>query len=122
MSHTPARGRCAVPVLVGLSAEVAALTTLVAGANAGRGGLAVLVGEAGVGKSRLAREAAAVAADRDLLVLAGRAVPGVSPLPLRPLTEALLVAGRGQRPPDAPELAGLAAQLARLVPDWGTPG
>jgi len=109
------------PVLVGRSAELATLTTFVADANAGRSGLAVLVGEAGVGKSRLVREAAALAADRGLLVLSGRAVPGASPLPFRPLTEALLVASRDQRPPQAPELAGFGAQLARLVPDWATP-
>ena len=50
------------------------------------------------GKSRLAREAAGIAADRGLLVLAGRSVPEASPLPFRPLSEALLVASRGQRP------------------------
>ena len=109
------------PVLVGRSAELAALTGLVAEATDGRGGLAVLVGEAGVGKSRLVREAAGIAADRGLLVLAGRSVPEASPLPFRPLSEALLVASRGQPPPDAPELAGFGAQLGRLVPDWGTP-
>src|SRR4029079_15948262 len=59
--------------------------------------------------------------ERGLLVLSGRAVPGASPLPFRPLTEALLVASRDQRPPQAPELAGFGAQLARLVPDWATP-
>ena len=74
-----------------------------------------------MGKSRLVREAAGIAADRGLLVLAGRSVPEASPLPFRPLSEALLVASRGQPPPDAPELAGFGAQLGRLVPDWGTP-
>ena len=108
------------PVVVGRSVELAALAGLVADAADGRGGLAVLVGEAGVGKSRLAREAAALAAGRGVLVLSGRAVPAGSPLPFRPLTEALLVASRGKRPPDSPELTGFSGQLARLVPDWGT--
>ena len=108
------------PVVVGRSVELAALAGLVADAADGRGGLAVLVGEAGVGKSRLAREAAALAAGRGVLVLSGRAVPAGSPLPFRPLSEALLVASRGKRPPDSPELAGFGGQLARLVPDWGT--
>jgi DNA-binding CsgD family transcriptional regulator len=53
-------------------------------------------------------------------MLSGRAVPGGSPLPFRPLAEALLVAGRGKRLPDTPELAGFTGQLARLVPAWGT--
>jgi DNA-binding CsgD family transcriptional regulator len=108
------------PVIIGRSEELAALAGLVADATDGRGGLAALVGEAGVGKSRLAREAAALAADRGLLVLSGRAVPAGSPLPFRPLSEALLVASRGKKPPGAPELAGFGPQLARLVPDWGT--
>src|SRR4051794_17387931 len=108
------------PVVVGRSEELAALAGLVADAADGRGGLAALVGEAGVGKSRLAREAAALAADRGLLVLSGRAVPAGSPLPFRPLSEALLVESRGKKPPDAPELAIFGPQLARLVPDWGT--
>jgi AAA ATPase domain len=107
------------PVVVGRSDELAALAGLVADAADGRGGFAALVGEAGVGKSRLAREAAALAADRGLLVLSGRAVPAGSPLPFRPLSEALLVASRGKKPPGAPELAGFGPQLARLVPDWG---
>ncbi len=107
------------PVVVGRSVELAALAGLVADTADGRGGLAVLVGEAGVGKSRLAREAAALAAGHGLLVLFGRAVPAGSPLPFRPLTEALLVASRGKRPPDSPDLTGFSGQLARLVPDWG---
>ena len=108
------------PVVVGRSVELSAITELVHRAAGGLGGSAALVGEPGVGKSRLAREVSAVAADCGLLVLAGRAVPGDSPLPFRPLTEALLAAGRGRSAPDGPELAGFAAQLARLVPDWGT--
>ncbi|HEY5249561.1 MAG TPA: AAA family ATPase, partial [Dermatophilaceae bacterium] len=86
----------------------------------GRGRGAFLVGEPGVGKSRLVREVSAFATARGLLVLAGRAVPGDNPLPFRPLTEALVSAGRGRPAPDGPELTGFAAQLARLVPDWGT--
>ena len=76
----------------------------------------------GVGKSRLAREAPALAADRGLLVLSGRAVPGGVPAAVPPAERG--VAGgepRDSRLPDAPELAGFGAQLARLVPDWGTP-
>jgi len=108
------------PVVVGRSVELAALAGLVADAADGRGGVAVLVGEAGVGKSRLVREAAALAAGCGVLVLSGRAVPAGSPLPFRPLSEAMLVASRGKRPPDSPDLSGFGGQLARLVPDWGT--
>jgi DNA-binding CsgD family transcriptional regulator len=108
------------PVVVGRDTELATLVELVDGAAAGEGRLVCLVGEAGVGKSRLVRELMTHAGGRGLVVLSGRAVPGASPLPFRPLTEALLVAGRSGGPPTARELGGFGGQLARLVPDWGT--
>jgi class 3 adenylate cyclase/DNA-binding CsgD family transcriptional regulator len=86
------------------------------------GGVAVLVGEAGVGKTRLARETLTSARAGGLTVLSGRAVPGASPVPYRPLTEAFLSAFRTTRPTEAPGLAGFGGQLARLVPAWGTGG
>jgi DNA-binding CsgD family transcriptional regulator len=107
------------PIVVGRDTELATLVELVGAAAAGRGRLVCLVGEAGVGKSRLVREVTAHAGGRRMMVLSGRAVPGASPLPFRPLTEALLVAGRAGGPPEARELAGFGGQLARLVPDWG---
>ena len=86
------------------------------------GGVAVLVGEAGVGKTRLARETSTSARTAGLTVLSGRAVPGASPVPYRPLTEAFLSAFRSATPTEAPELAGFGGQLGRLVPAWGTGG
>ena len=80
----------------------------------------MLVGDAGAGKSRLAQHAIDIAIERDLPVLAGRAVPGASPLPYRPLTEAFLGAFRASGPPDDPALAGLGNHLGRLVPEWRT--
>jgi DNA-binding CsgD family transcriptional regulator len=75
----------------------------------------VLRGEAGAGKSRLVHNATA---DVDGLVLSGRAVPGDSPVPFRPLTEAFLAAFRGRPLPLDPSLAGFEGQLARLMPGW----
>ncbi len=77
-----------------------------------------LLGEAGIGKSRLAREAAAAAEARAMVVLRGRAVQAQSPVPYRPLAEALCTAVRSGGPPDAPELAAFRAALGRLVPEW----
>jgi len=76
----------------------------------------VLRGEAGTGKSRLVHE---TKAELDGLVLSGRAVPGDSPVPFRPLAEAFLAAFRGRPLPQHPSLAGFEAQLARLMPGWG---
>lgn len=87
----------------------------------GHGGTLVVAGEAGVGKSRLLRETAAVAARRDMQVLTGRAVEGGS-LPFRPITEALFSHLRRAGPPAVPELAPFQPILGRLVPEWRLPG
>ena len=110
------------PELVGRADEVAALHARVERQARGSGGVVVLLGEAGTGKTRLAREASAAATERAIPVLAGRAVPGAHPVPYRPLIEAFLGAFRSAPLPDAPELAGLGAQLGRLVPAWHAPG
>jgi DNA-binding CsgD family transcriptional regulator len=84
----------------------------------GRGGVVVLVAEAGAGKTRLAGAAAAAATARGCPVLTGRAVPGAHPVPYRALVEAFLGAFRSAPVPDSPDLAGLGAHLGRLVPAW----
>src|SRR3954469_24225282 len=61
------------PVVVGRDPEIERLRARVAGVGERRGGVVVLRGEAGAGKSRLVREAIAAA---DGPVLSGRAVPG----------------------------------------------
>jgi predicted ATPase len=108
------------PDVVGRDTELTTLVELLDAAATGQGGLVCLVGDAGIGKSRLVRELTTHASKHSMIVLSGRAVPGAAPLPFRPLTEALLVAGRRGGPPRARELAGFGGQLARLVPDWGT--
>ncbi len=100
---------------MGRDRELAELRARVAGLADGHGGVVILRGDAGTGKSRLAREATA---DADVPVLSGRAVPGDSPVPFRPLTEAFLAALRGRPLPSDPSLAGFEGQLARLMPGW----
>jgi DNA-binding CsgD family transcriptional regulator len=108
------------PELVGRDQERHLLAARVGALADGRGGLVVLVGEPGAGKSRLALAAVDEAVALDLPVLTGRAVPGASPLPYRPLTEAFLAAFRSTGPPDDPALAGFGSHLGRLVPEWRT--
>ena len=79
-----------------------------------------VLGEAGIGKSRLAREAAELAEGRGFVVVRGRAVQAQTPVAYRPLTEALCSAVRVYGLPDAPELAPFRTALSRLIPDWGT--
>src|SRR5687767_8189285 len=108
--------------LIGRSRELGALSGLVEAASEGRGGVVFVLGEAGIGKSRLAREAAVIAEDRGLVVVRGRAVQARTPAAYRPLTEALCSAVRVYGAPDAPELAPFRAVLGRVIPDWRGPG
>lgn len=104
------------PVLVGRRAEFQALESALAGALAGQGGCAVITGEAGIGKSRLIRELARLAGDRQVLVVSGRAVPASASAPYRPVTEALLQLLRTRPLPDDPSLAPWLPHLAALLP------
>ena len=103
------------PELVGRDAVLTDLVDRIAGRTAERGGVIVLVGEAGMGKSRLLARAVETAG---VVAFTGRAVPVESPFPYRPLTEAMLAALRGRDVPSDPTLMGFEGQLARLVPQW----
>jgi DNA-binding CsgD family transcriptional regulator len=82
----------------------------------------VVLGEAGIGKSRLVRELAAAAQDRGVFMLAGRAVQGAQPAPYRPLAEAVLSGCRRFGLPGSAELVPYRPALGRLVPEWHRPG
>lgn len=107
------------PVIVGRADEQHALTELVAEATSGSGGVAFLVGEAGVGKTRLARVAFDAGRERNAVVLWGRAVAGEAAVPFRPLTEALHSALRGSDAPADPELVPFLPVLGGLAPEAG---
>jgi DNA-binding CsgD family transcriptional regulator len=104
------------PVLVGRRAEIQALESALAGALAGQGGCAVITGEAGIGKSRLMRELARLAASRQVPVVMGRAVPASASAPYRPVTEALLQLLRRRPLTDDPSLAPWLPHLTALLP------
>jgi predicted ATPase len=107
------------PVLVGRRPEVEELHAAVAAvAEERRGSTLFLIGEAGVGKSRLAREALDMARRREFNVLWGRATPAASQVAFRPLAEALLSQFRDAGPPESPELEPFRPILARLIPEW----
>jgi DNA-binding CsgD family transcriptional regulator len=116
MRQTGLVGDVLCPVLVGRRPEIQALESALAGALAGRGGCAVITGEPGIGKSRLVRELAQMAADRQALVVTGRAVPASASAPYRPVTEALLQLLRRRPLPDDPSLAPWLPHLAVLLP------
>jgi predicted ATPase len=104
--------------LVGRHRELEILSGRLDLACSGRGSVAMLVGEPGVGKTRLAQELADRAAQRGAVVLAGCCLEGDWQPPYAPWVEAL---GRHARASD-PErlrdsLAGGAAYLAHLIPE-----
>ena len=106
------------PVVVGRDEELGLLEEALGEARDGRGQLVLIQGEAGVGKSRLTLQLESVARSARMHILRGRAVASSSPVPFRPLAEALLGATRETGPPDAPELAAYRSVLGVLIPDW----
>ena len=109
-------GQMLCPVLIGRAEESALVLRAVDRAVDRRGSTTLLLGEAGVGKSRLAHEVIRVARERGLTVLVGRAVGGAVPEALRPLSEAVLGVLRNRGELDTPELRAFWPALARLVP------
>ena len=109
-------------VLIDRSSELRALGDALAAASQGRGGTVFVTGDAGVGKSRLMREAARMASARGMRVLGGRAAESAVPVPYRPVTEALMGAARAGMAPDSAGIADYRAALGTLVPEWSRPG
>jgi len=90
-------------------------------AAAGRGGLGLVAGEAGVGKTRFALEIAAEAETMGFLALVGRSRESDAPAPYAPLVDLI---ARAIRSDGADwfrrELGDEAAEFARLVPEIRT--
>lgn len=106
------------PTLVGRDRELRRLTRALHAARARRGGSAFLVGESGIGKTRLLNEVADLAIEADMRVWRGRGSTVGPTVPLRPIAEALMSGFRGRSAPDAPELSPYLPMLSRLVPHW----
>jgi DNA-binding CsgD family transcriptional regulator len=105
------------PALVGRRLELEAMTRVLDVA----GGAVAVLGEAGIGKSRLIRQLCGLARDRGWVVVTGRAVQARRPLPYRPLAEALITACRRSGLPDDAQLVPYRAALGRLLPEWHRP-
>jgi DNA-binding CsgD family transcriptional regulator len=108
---------------VGRTQELARLGELLARAAAGQPLLALLGGEAGVGKTRLAEQLASVARGQGVQVLGGGCVPlGEEGVPFAPVTEALRGLADQLDPAELQAVAGPAGgELGRLLPElaWG---
>jgi DNA-binding SARP family transcriptional activator/tetratricopeptide (TPR) repeat protein len=106
--------------LVGRSAEVGLLQDLWRGAVAGRPGLALVRGAAGVGKTRLVAEVAELARAQGAVVASSQCFGGSGRLALAPVADWL------RQPAVASATAGLEeswrAEVERLVPSGRRPG
>ena len=102
--------------LVDRDEELSTVASALDGLEEGRGSCLFVVGEPGIGKTRLAAEAAAEAARRDVLVLSGRATPTGAGLPYQSLSAALLHGLRSRPDFDLSEARGVRAGLATLLP------
>ena len=112
------RGTVVSPVTVGREEETQQLLLELEDARLGRGRLTVVVGEAGVGKSRVASDLVGVARGRGMVVLEGRAVETAAPVPYRLIASALLPAFRRGGPTDDAALGPYRSALSLLVPEW----
>lgn len=101
------------PVFVGRAAEVQRLGELWHVACAGERQVALVCGEPGIGKTRLAAELAASVHDEGAVVLAGRCDEELG-LPYQPFVEALRHYLAAE--PAAPRLGQYSGELPRLVP------
>jgi class 3 adenylate cyclase/tetratricopeptide (TPR) repeat protein len=110
-------GRTTTP-FVGRERELAALRSALDEAVAGRGSMRMLVGEPGIGKTRLAGQLAVYARMRGAQPLTGRSYEGEGGLPYMPWVEALRTYVR-DRPPEKlrTELGSLAADVGKIVPE-----
>jgi DNA-binding CsgD family transcriptional regulator len=106
-------------VLVGRHRELATIDALLDDVGCGRGGVVLVVGEAGIGKSRLLAEAETRARRRGLETLHGRAVEGGGTY--RALAEALVGAVRDDRLAEREDVRPYRAMLGRLIPGWARP-
>ena len=109
------------PRLVGRRGELERLRSLLESAVVGTPSVALVAGEAGVGKSRLVQEAADVAAELGVTVLSGGCVElGGEGMSLAPLVEMLRTLSRSTPPDELDRLLGpTRPELARLLPELG---
>ncbi|MGE5830045.1 MAG: helix-turn-helix transcriptional regulator [Micromonosporaceae bacterium] len=104
--------------LVGRTIEQGRLAGALSAARREHGGTVFLVGEAGIGKSRLAVHTAEAAAELGMLVVRGRVSELAPEVPFRPIAEVILGLSRTSDAPRATELIPYRRALGRLVPDW----
>ncbi len=108
------------PVMIGRVQEVTHLRMLVDRAKSGEGQVALVCGEAGIGKSRLVAEVKTEAVSRDFLLMQGSCFPTDHAIPYAPLLDLLRshFSSHSEAKP-APEVERIAQAFLPLLPDVG---
>ena len=101
------------PVFIGRVSERDALFRLIDRIRSGQGGVALVCGEAGIGKSRLVAEAKAYAEAQDFFLLQGNCFQMDSSYPYAPLLD--LLRASAEPTADAPD--PIVLEFARLLPE-----
>jgi DNA-binding CsgD family transcriptional regulator len=115
---TPFNASVVCPVLIGRTTELAAFHLLIEQAKSGSEHVALLGGEAGVGKSRLVAETKTYAAGQDFVLLQGNCFQADSALPYAPFLDVLRSCFSGSFPlPRLGDLTLFAQELSQLLPD-----
>jgi DNA-binding CsgD family transcriptional regulator len=105
-------------MLIGRTAELAAFHLLLEQAKSGSGHVALLGGEAGVGKSRLVAEVKTSAAGQGFLLLQGNCFQADRAFPYAPFLDLLRSSFSGSsRLPSHRDLLPLAQELSQSLPD-----
>lgn len=113
------------PTYFGRGQEMSRLLGRFEQASAGRGGVVLLAGEPGIGKTHALQELISLARTRSAVVLVGRCVEGAWAPPFRPFAEAVAAYGESV-PPErlrvdlgsaGSSLVRIAPRLAELLPD-----
>jgi class 3 adenylate cyclase/DNA-binding CsgD family transcriptional regulator/tetratricopeptide (TPR) repeat protein len=107
--------------LVGRQPELDRIQQAVADAATGRGRVVFVVGQMGIGKTRLVEEALGRARRGGVAVLVGRTPPAGSGLAYAPLLSAFGTSLRSLDPVERDELIGDLPHLGRLWPEFGLP-
>ena len=113
------------PTLVGRDAQLAGVRRILARGRDGSGGVALIVGEAGVGKSRLLRAMTEEARAGGFFVLQGACFEAERSIPYAPLLDLVRIFAGSTSPavvahvlaPAASELVTIFPELAPLLPD-----
>jgi predicted ATPase/DNA-binding CsgD family transcriptional regulator len=115
---TPLNASVVCPRLIGRTAELAASHLLLEQAKSGSGRVALLSGEAGVGKSRLVAEAKTTAASQGFLLLQGNCFQADRVFPYAPFLDLLRACfSDSSSLPRHHDLLPFAQELSQFLPD-----